>query len=411
MRKKLFLIVGAFLIILLTGLSLFALNKKPNEKQLPSSPPEQKPQQNKETVQEIQKTIPLPAENEIGNVNQPAEAELNQGKKYFVNPQQGNDSFSGLSADNSLETIQQAIDLAQPGETVILSAGIYNQDFITKRSGTKERPITIQGSTDAIIKGNGADRVIQIFHHHIILKGFTVDGKFGTQHESESYRNKLIYVLGQEKNQGITGLKIQKMNIQNARGECIRLRYFANNNEISYNNISHCGVEDFVFDEDGKNGEGIYIGTAPEQTDDGKNPTEDPDQSNHNHIHHNNIDTQGNECVDIKEGSSRNIVEYNRCTGQKDEDSGGLGSRGNNNIFRYNLIYGNEGAGIRLGGDTEKDGIENEIYYNIIRDNKVAGIKIQRMPQTKICGNQIINNNKEFTGEDIKEVTNYPVCD
>ena len=94
------------------------------------------------------------------------------------------------------------------------------------------------------------------------------------------------------------------MIIQNAGGECIRLRYFAQENEISYNTIKIVAYM-ILFKWKGKNGEGIYVGTAPEQLDDSKNPTDDRDKSNNNWIHHNSIDTQGNECVDIKERSSR----------------------------------------------------------------------------------------------------------
>ena len=109
------------------------------------------------------------------------------------------------------------------------------------------------------------------------------------------------------------------MTFKNAGGECVRLRYFAQHNEIATSRHSRrCGVHDFRFKAGGKNGEGIYIGTAPEQRGDGKNPTTDPDLSNGNWIHHNSFDTQGNECVDIKEAASGNLVENNRCTGQRD---------------------------------------------------------------------------------------------
>ena len=182
------------------------------------------------------------------------------------------------------------------------------------------------------------------------------------------------------------------MNIKNAGGECVRLRYFAQNNEIAYNSINRCGIVDFKFKGGGKNGEGIYIGTAPEQLKDGKNPTSDIDESNNNLIHHNTINTQGNECVDIKEGSSGNIVEYNNCTGQKDKESAGLDSRGSKNIFRYNEVYGNLGAGVRLGGDEDNDGINNDVYENTIKNNVSGGIKFQRAPQGKICGNKMEGN-------------------
>jgi len=195
-------------------------------------------------------------------------------------------------------------------------------------------------------------------------------------------------------------LKIINMTLKNAGGECVRLRYFAQNNEIAYNTITNCGVHDFVFQERdkngkvGKNGEGVYIGTAPEQLGDGKNPTTDPDESNNNLVHHNIFDTQGNECVDIKEAATGNIVEHNKCTGQKDPESAAFDSRGSGNTFRYNESYGNTGAGIRFGGDTSSDGINSDAYGNNIHDNQNGGIKFQRTPQRTICGNRMNDNTR-----------------
>lgn len=49
------------------------------------------------------------------------------------------------------------------------------------------------------------------------------------------------------------------------RDECVRLKNFVVGAEISYNDISNCGVRDFVFGNSGKNGEGIYVGTSSTQ--------------------------------------------------------------------------------------------------------------------------------------------------
>lgn len=352
------------------------------------------------------------ADNEISNEvsalanetdNQPVVSEENdqvevieaipiKAKDYYVSPS-GDDTKDGLSDITALRTIQKAIILAQPGETINLADGVYFQDFISKRSGTKDAPIIIRGTKKAILKGGGGGRVIEINHDNIVLDGFTVDGSHSASKKAESYRDKLIYALGKEKLDGVNGFKIKNMDIKNAGGECIRLRYFARENEIVNNLITNCGVVDFKFDGGGKNGEGIYIGTAPEQLKDGKNPTSDPDQSNKNWIHDNVIDTQGNECVDIKEASSGNIVENNKCTGQKDPESAGLDSRGSGNIFRNNQIFGCLGAGVRLGGDAKNDGINNIVSANTIRDNKNGGVKVMRSPQT-ICGNTVTNCDK-----------------
>jgi len=313
------------------------------------------------------------------------------GVNFYVSTT-GSDTNPGTDSAKPFKTIQKAIDNAQPGDVINLSSGTYMQDFITKRNGEQSLPITIKGSSTAIVKGGGNGRIIEINHDYIILQGFTVDGLFGSSSSSSGYRDKLIYFQGKEAKAGVKGAKVLNMSLKNAGGECVRFRYFAENNEVSGNTITNCGVFDFKFSGGGKNGEGVYIGTAPEQLADGKNPTTDRDLSNNNWVHHNTFNTQGNECVDIKEASSGNIIENNKCTGQKDSNSAGLDSRGNDNIFRSNESYGNRGAGIRIGGDTSRDGAGNHIYKNNIYNNASGGIKFMRTPQGQVCSNTFSGN-------------------
>ena len=306
---------------------------------------------------------------------------VSKANKIIVRPEDGNG-------------IQKAVDIASPGDTIELLPGEYYQDVVTKKDGLKDQPITIRGPKTAVIKGAGKPRIFEINHSYITLDGFTVDGHFKEADEKSSYRDKLIYIIGIIPEKVMTNIKIVNLDLKNAGGECVRLRYLIQNSEIAYNSILACGISDFEFNDGGKNGEGVYIGTAPEQLKDGKNPTAKIDRSNNNWVHHNQFNTQGNECVDIKEGSSFNLIENNRCTGQKDINSGGMDSRGNDNIFRYNEIYDNLGAGVRLGGDNKKDGINNQVYGNKIINNQSGGISFQRMPQGQICGNEMQDNAK-----------------
>ena len=309
---------------------------------------------------------------------------------YYVSPS-GNDGNSGTSAGSAFKTIQKAVDVAQGGDTITLAPGTYTQDIVTKRSGSAGAPITIVGPSNAVVKGGGNARIIEVNHSFIALSGFTVDG----QYASGSYRDKLIYVHGIQARTPLQGTKLQGLTITNAGGECVRLRYYVQNSELANNKIGPCGRDDFpngVYGGAGKNGEGTYIGTAPEQRADGKNPDASPDLSSGNWVHNNAYNTQGNECVDIKEAATANIVEYNTCTGQKDIESGGFDSRGNANTFRYNEVFGNVGAAVRLGGDTASDGTQNVIIFNNMHDNKGGGIRFQTAPQADICGNTMSNN-------------------
>jgi hypothetical protein len=319
-------------------------------------------------------------------------------KTYYVAPG-GDDSNTGLDKSGPLASIQLAFDRAQPGDTIDLTDGAYYQSISSIRSGTSRAPITLRGSKEAVIYGS-SDRVIQIRHNFITLEGFQVNGQWAAGDSKDHFRDKLIYVIGRESKKGVEGFKVNSVLIQNAGGECVRMRYFAKNNEISNSVIRNCGIHDFRFGDGGKNGEGIYIGTAPEQLKDGKNPTSDPDESSGNHIHHNIIETYGNECVDIKEASFDNLVEHNVCRAQRDAKSGGFDARGNNNTFRYNAVEDTTGAAVRLGGDGDEDGINNNVYENTFRDNAAGPLNVQRMPQGRICDNSTTYEDKPSSDSD-----------
>ncbi|MCB0061896.1 MAG: extracellular solute-binding protein [Caldilineaceae bacterium] len=316
-------------------------------------------------------------------------------RHFYVSPT-GDDRHTGLRTTFPLATIQHALELVAPGDTIHLAPGSYFENVTSVTSGRANAPITIMGPPEAILHGNGdASAGFYLTHSYYTLAGFTMDGLHGDPTDPDGYTQKLLYVQGTGVKAGVTGLRVFNMTFRNAGGECLRLRYFAHHNEIAYSTFHICGLLDYEFDDGGKNGEAIYVGTAPDQWDDGKNPTADPDESSYNWIHHNTMDTQGNECTDIKEGSYGNVVEYNLCTGQLDPDSAGLGARGNHNIIRYNTIYGNIGAGVRLGGhevDGVQYGTENEVYGNHLIGNRAGGIKIINEPQTRICGNRLERN-------------------
>jgi len=303
----------------------------------------------------------------------------------------GSDANSGARPGDALATIQRAVDLAGPGDRVELAEGDYLQDLVSRRDGARGAPITIAGPAGAVVRGAGAPYVVEINHDYITLEGFSLDGLWDDPRAAAGYRNKLLYAIGTRPGNGVTGLRVLHMRLANAGGECLRLRYFASHNEVAHSTFRNCGVHDFRFG-DGKNGEAIYIGTARAQIDDGKNPTAELDRSAHNWVHHNSFDTRGNECVDIKEGATENLVEHNSCTGQRDPKSAGLDAQGDRNILRYNRVFGNSGAGVRLGGDLGSDGVENAVYGNVLTGNGGGGIKIVRGPQGPLCENQIADN-------------------
>ena len=316
------------------------------------------------------------------------------GAQYFVNPQ-GDDDNSGLSVSSPFRKIQTALQLAQPGDTIHLAPGHYYQDVYSVRDGAPGKPITIVGTSRAVVHGLTSNRIFQVHHDYITLLGFTIDGlrRNAEPNRMGAFREKLLYVIGYDERDGVQHLRVLNMTFRNAGEECLRIKYFARYNEIAYSTFDDCGIWDFVFDAHGVVGEAIYLGTSSKQWD--INPTIEPDITAHNWVHHNVINTQGNECVEAKEGSEYNLIEYNLCTGQKDPNSGGIVSRGKGNIIRYNEIHGGVGAGVRLGGhfvDGVQYGVDNEVYGNRISNNAAGGIKVVVGGQARICGNVVWDN-------------------
>ncbi|CAN0559810.1 unnamed protein product, partial [Ectocarpus sp. 12 AP-2014] len=210
-----------------------------------------------------------------------------------------------------------------------------------------------------------SQKVVDIRHSYVTLEGFTIDGQLDDEDVEESYIDKCIFVegqaaptmlthQGQEVESALIGTVIDGLKIQNCGMECIRMRNFVTNAVIQNNDIENCGIYDFRFQFDGKIGEAIYIGTSSNQWEDGTGDrvTNGPDGSNYNLVTGNKLVPRGNECVDIKEGATMNVVEYNECEDQRDAESGCYDSRGNENTFRYNTAVQCLGAGIRLGGHT-----------------------------------------------------------
>ncbi|OZG75421.1 hypothetical protein BTA51_03340 [Hahella sp. CCB-MM4] len=312
---------------------------------------------------------------------------------YHVSPT-GDDANPGTDSA-PLRTINAALELAQPGERIFLHDGHYYQDVRTVRDGEADRPILIYGSKEAELHGAFDAHIIEIHHSYIHLRGFTIDGKYADEASPESYRGTLIWVQGIEPMSGPKGVAIRAMRLRNAGGECVRIRYFVSEAEIFGNTFYNCGVLDFQFNDGTKNGEAIYVGTAPGQWGNGKNLTSDPDHSHHNWIHDNSFLTNGNECVDIKDGSEYNLVENNICTGQRDPNSGGFNIQGDRNILRNNISFANNGAGIRIGGHMVNGyqyGVENDVYSNVFFDNGNAAVKMMAYPQSNVCGNDSYDN-------------------
>ncbi|CAB1118084.1 unnamed protein product [Ectocarpus sp. CCAP 1310/34] len=274
------------------------------------------------------------------------------------------------SADGDGFDLYEAMDLAQAGDTVNLQDGTYDSALVSVRGGEFGSPITVSGGPGAIIKGSYSSRSVLITHSFITLKGFTVEGKVGTSDTDEaSWVNKCVYVEGpgSQSSAVLDGFVMEDMIVQNCGGECVRLKDSVVNAQVTGNTISNCGVHDFMFNSGDKNGEGVYIGTSSTQWTNGE------DTCNDNLVFGNRISTSGNECVDIKEGASGNVVENNICSDQLDAESGCYDSRGDGNTFRGT----GDGSASNESGDDDDDDDDGSGFVTPLSEDDDGGEEAQ----------------------------------
>jgi hypothetical protein len=278
------------------------------------------------------------------------------------------------SPAHPLMGLQAGLDAAGPGDTVVLLPGSYVGPVRSVRSGAPGRPITVVAAPGAALRGTSVTtaRLVTITHSWITVEGLDL-----------GHANKGFWV------EGVSNVILRRNHVHDIGGECVRIKYLSSAVEVVGNRIGPCGLVNFDLDSNKKNGEGIYVGTSPDQL--SRNPTDVPDATTRVWVHDNVIRPRA-ECVEIKEFAMRNVVEHNDCAGAIDPDGSGLSARGNGNVFRGNVVRDVAGKGVRLGGRPDGQGVDNRVEGNTVTGTGDYGIAVIREPQGRICGNTLRDN-------------------
>ncbi|MBI2910297.1 MAG: right-handed parallel beta-helix repeat-containing protein [Chloroflexi bacterium] len=274
----------------------------------------------------------------------------------------GNDANSGLEG-SPFRTLQKALTVVQPGMTIRLATGIYQEENVTVIAGTASAPITIEPEPNArpILDGGSVLSGIRVVHSYYTIRNLEIRNI-----------NEGVYL------EAVTGVVVENNIIRFVNNEGLRLHNSSTRNAIRNNTISGCGLIG--------NGEGIYVGTAPEQR---FKINGRPDASTYNLISGNEI-FDVDEGIDIKEDSSFNTVENNIIHHATDPNSGGINVRADQNYFYGNLSRDNAGAGLRFGGDVTLSplyganyhyGVKNVLRNNVVNNNAGHGYKFMNGPQ------------------------------
>ena len=99
------------------------------------------------------------------------------GATLYVSPS-GNDAAAGTVTE-PLATVQHALNLAEPGTTILVRGGVYREWIEFPRSGTADAPITLAGypGETAILEGTGLEWRYGVGlgpHDHLRLENLTI---------------------------------------------------------------------------------------------------------------------------------------------------------------------------------------------------------------------------------------------
>lgn len=211
-----------------------------------------------------------------------------------------------------------ALDRAAAGDVIRIKNGIYSGKFKILRSGTISQPIHIIGEGEAILDAgsmtsgygleiNGSHLMISGLHVRNAKKGIVLDG----------VQNSLM----------------ENMKVYNTGEEGIHYRTHSSNNILRNSEIFDIGLKNASY------GEGVYIGSA--QSNWCTYTDCEIDKSNNNLILNNKIYRTTAEPMDIKEGTTGNIVQGNTMDGSK--------IQGVNSADSFMDIKGNE---VQILGNT-----------------------------------------------------------
>jgi Protein of unknown function (DUF1565) len=340
----------------------------------------------------------------------------------YVNATIGSDAGTG-STESPLKTIQDALNHASSGTTIYLAPGAYDENLVTRVSGTASEPITIQGPAPAQGTATvfGTTHVIDIANSYYVLRGFDVDGQqaveqqtpisqwptdladvdaFKDSVQSSVHNDRLIYIDGGS-GPAVTGTTIDNLRLTGAGGECLRVRDDTTGTVISDSTIQWCGMYGvqnagvFTY----HNGEGVYIGTSPKST---TLSNYSDDETADTTVSGDVITTFGSECFDVKEHSHDNTLTGTTC-GDNTEPTADYGSnvelRGYDNVVTGSAIHDSAGFGVKIDSDTtaDPDG-GNSVTFNQLSGQ--AGSAFYNKPDAAdglVCGNQISANDTDST--------------
>ncbi|MBK0382355.1 coagulation factor 5/8 type domain-containing protein [Pedobacter sp. SD-b] len=288
-----------------------------------------------------------------------------------------------INVANSQE-LKNVLDIAKPGDSIVLKDGIYDGKFIitASNSGTSTQPITLVGSRNVILDGGSKETgyVLSLQANYWRIKGFSI-------------RNGLKGIVADGANHNL----IDGIIVTQIGEEAIHLRKFSKHNTIQNSEITYTGLKTPDY------GEGIYIGSAVSNW--AKYSDGQPDKCDSNKVLNNKIGPYvAAECIDIKEGTTGGLIKGNTfeaqgITGANSADSW-IDVKGNHYLIEDNTGFNTQPSvlldGFQINCAASGWGSYNEFKNNICNVNSSGfGFNVRlKSSKGEAVGNKIYSNNK-----------------
>ena len=332
---------------------------------------------------------------------------------YYVSPR-GNDANAGTDVTHAWRHLQEAMNAATPGSTVLVEPGVYNEKVTVNVSGNAtDGFITFQAVGHVTITGRGlpAGNIITIANkNYIQIIGFNVQDDVNV-HDASGIRisgaddniqilNNTVHHItgnlalgitayGTDPTGGISNLVIsgnQIYNCQPSLGETLSVAGNVHDFSVTNNfvhDVNNIGI-DFI------GGEGFSNDPATDVVRNGE-----VSGNRVTRVHFTGI---GRDGAGIFVDGSQNIIVERNTTWNDDigieVNAVRTGAICTNVIVRDNYVFGNRGAGISVGASQLSDGTEqdcevtnNTLFHDETKHNGDGEIRLQ------IGSGNLIENN------------------
>lgn len=319
----------------------------------------------------------------------------------------GADSNPG-TPDAPVASIQEALDRADPGTTVSLTAGVHTNGDpdrpvgITRRGGEPGEPIRIVGPPEAVVRGPPTEfstkPLFHVTHSHVHIEGMTLDGLTKPERGDEHrwYRNQLVTCNPPTWQSSypdyLTDVAIRPRKVGNARRKLVS-SYRTNDLDIGgFEVVGLAGADYFVGGKDGYVlGAIVSLGRSSNNFGTSHYPWEGPDESHNIRVHHiaHRDDHQHTELVKTHAGNYDVTIEY--CTDPGGMTRSGVHLPGAQSTVRWCVLTNSPRNGVSVSIPPMK---ENGAYeaFETIPEERFPG------RNNAIYGNRLVGNEEGAVG-------------